>query len=185
MSNIFQIDFFRSKNDKIPQTTPQARTYANDGAINWRGSGKLVVTSPLRDDAFWSALRISVGRNMDIVNNTGQGYLFAETPMTWEASSKIAFNFNPKYAWSGVGNLWGMGLSANIQIAPNWELIPEMNIILNKQSRNETLNLRWNVTDNFAIEAYGSTASSIIDIGQLLDAGQIRWGGRIIAKFLK
>ena len=72
----------------------------------------------------WSALRVSLGRNMDIVNNTAQGYLFAETPLTWEAHSKIALNVNPKCHWSGVGSLWGMGISANIQIAPGWKLFP-------------------------------------------------------------
>ena len=125
----------------------------------------------------WSALRVSLGRNMDIANNTAQGYLFAETPLTWEAHSKIALNVNPKVAWSGVGSLWGMGISANIQIAPGWEIIPEANIVLNsKEESNATLGLRWQATDHIAVEAYGSTASSITDIGQLINADEVRWG---------
>ena len=81
ISNIFQLDFYRNVTNNVPQDTDQARTYANDGATNWRGSGKAVLTSPLRGAPIWSALRISFGRNMDLINNTGQGYLFAETPL--------------------------------------------------------------------------------------------------------
>ena len=120
---------------------------------------------------------------MDLNKNTGQGYLFAETPLTWEANPVIAVNLNPKVAWTGTGTLWGLGLGANIQIASGWELIPEANINLNSQKEsNYTLGLRWNLFDDIAIEAYGSTASSIVDIGQLLNADQIRWGGRLVVK---
>ena len=184
ISNIFHLDFYRSKNENVRQSSVQARTYVNDGAVNLRGSGKAVLTSPLRGAPIWSALRISLGRNMDTNNNTAEGYLFAETPLTWEANSKIAININPKVAWTGVGSLSGIGLSANIQLAPGWELIPEANIVFNSQSdANATLGLRWNATDNIAIETYGSTASSIVDIGQLLNDEQTRWGSRLIIKF--
>ena len=184
ISNIFHLDFYRSKNENVRQSSVQARTYVNDGAVNLRGSGKAVLTSPLRGAPIWSALRISLGRNMDTTNNTAEGYLFAETPLTWEANSKIAININPKVAWTGVGSLSGIGLSANIQLAPRWELVPEANIVFNSQSdANATLGLRWNATDNIAIETYGSTASSIVDIGQLLNDEQTRWGGRLIIQF--
>ena len=184
ISNILQLDLSRSISNNVPQTTAQARTYLNDGAVNWRGSGKAVVTSPLRGEPIWSALRISLGRNMDLANNTGQGYLFAETPLTWEANSKFAFNINPKVAWSGVGNVWGIGISANIQLTPDLELLPEANIVFSDQKEsNSTLALRWNVNDKISIDSYLSTASSIEDIGQLLNANQTRYGIRSIIKF--
>ncbi len=184
VSNIFHLDFYRSKNNNVRQSSIQARTYANDDAVNLRGSGQAVLTSPLRGAPIWSALRISLGRNMDTKNNTAEGYLFAETPLTWEANSTIAINISPKVAWTGVGSLSGIGLSANVQLAPRWELVPEANIVFNSQSEaNGTLGLRWNATDNIAIEAYGSTASSIVDVGQLLNDGQTRWGSRLIIQF--
>ena len=100
ISNIFHLDFYSSKNKNVRQSTVQARTYAGDGAENLRGSGKAVLTSPLRGAPIWSALRISFGRNMDAINNTANGYLFAETPLTWEANSNRT-NVNPKVAyWS-------------------------------------------------------------------------------------
>ena len=183
ISNIFHLDFYRSKNKNIPQNSIYARTFANDNTINWRGSGKAVIASPLRGSPIWSALRISFGRNIDSINNTADGYLFAETPLTWEANSKLAFNINPKVAWAGIGSLWGIGISANIQLAPRWELIPEANIVMDSQLKsNSTLGLRWNAFDDIAIEVYGSTASSVVDIGQLLKDEEIRWGTRLIIK---
>ena len=100
-----------------------------------------------------SALRISFGRNMDSVNKTANGYLFAKTPLTWEANSKLAFNIDPKVAWTGIGNLWGIGISANFLVAPRLQLIPEINIVMNSQrGSNSTLGLRWNAFDDMAIE---------------------------------
>ena len=183
ISNIFHLDFYRSENKNIPDTTVQARTYENNNSVNWRGSGKAVLTSPLRDSPIWSALRISFGRNVDAVDNSADGYLFAETPLTWEANSKVALNVSPKFAWTGVGNLWGIGIGANIKIAPKWELIPETNFILNsQQENNNTIGLRWNASDDISVEIYGSTASSIIDIGQLINAEKIRWGSRLVIR---
>ena len=183
ISNIFQLDFYRSQSQGIPQGTKQARTYLNDDGINLRGSGKAVLTSPLRGAPIWSALRISFGRNMDTTNNSAQGYLFAETPLTWEMTPKIAINMNPKVAWAGVGTLWGLGVGSNVQLAQDWELISEAVIVLNsKKESNGTLGLRWNASQDIAIEIYGSTASSITDVGQLLNAKEIRWGGRLILR---
>lgn len=184
ISNIFYLDFYSSNLKKAPQTSAQARTYfANDNTTAYRGSGKVVLTSPLRGAPIWSALRLSFGRNLDKVANTANGYLFAETPLTWEGNSKVAISVNPKLAWAGVGSLWGIGLAANIQLAPGWELVPEANMTLDSlEKSNCTLGLRWNATDNVTIEVYGTTASSIIDMGQLINADEVRWGSRISIK---
>lgn len=185
LSNIFQLSLFSGGlTNNVPQTTPQARLYANDGAWNWRIGGKAVAFSPLRGAPFWGGGRITLGRNSDIVNNTGQGYVFAETTSTWEATPWLALNLNPKAAWSGAGTLWGLGISANVQLAPRWELVPEGNVVANNLAQsNGTLGLRWHATDTVALEAYGSTAASILDIGQLLSADQVRIGGRLLYSF--
>ena len=185
LSNIFHLDFYRSKLESVPQNNIQARTYfANDNTTVYRGSGQAVLTSPLRGAPVWSSLRISFGQNMDEITNTANGYLFAETPITWEGNSKVAISINPKLAWAGVGSLWGIGLGANVQLAPGWELVPEANIAINSlENSNYTLGIRWNATDDIAIEAYGTTASSILDMGQLLNAEQVRWGSRVTIKF--
>ena len=95
ISNIFQVDFYRSENNNIPQLTTESRTFANNGAVNWRGSGKAVISSPLRGDPIWSAIRVSLGHKMNQKNNTYRGYLFAETPLTLEVNPIFTFNLNP------------------------------------------------------------------------------------------
>ena len=184
ISNIFHLDFYRSELKSVPQSNIQARTYfANDSTTAYRGSGKVVLTSPLRGAPIWSALRLSFGRNIDDLTDKAYGYLFAETPLTWEGSSKVAISINPKLAWADVGSLWGFGIGANIQIAPGWELVPEANITMDSlKNSNGTLGIRWNATDDITIEVYGTTATSTIDMGQLLNAEEVRWGSRILIK---
>ena len=184
ISNILHLDFTRSEAKDVPQTNTKASTFfANDSTTSFRGSGKVVLTSPLRGAPIWSALRISAGRNIDKINNTEDGYLFVETPLTWEGNSKLAININPKLAWTGVGNILGVGIGANIQLTPGWEVVPEANIVMNSlEKSNATVALRWTVNKKIIIEAYGTTASSIIDLGQLLDAEEVRWGSRISIK---
>ncbi len=184
LSNIFQLTLFSGGlYNNVPQTTPQARLYANDGAWNWRIGGKAVAFSPLRGAPFWGGGRITLGRS-DANSSTGQGYVFAETMATWEATEGLAININPKVALSGAGNLWGLGISSNLQLFPGWELVPEGNVVINQLSQsNGTLGLRWHATDSIALEAYGSTAASLLDIGQLINAEQVRWGGRLLIGF--
>ncbi|WP_414494664.1 hypothetical protein [Synechococcus sp. MIT S9504] len=184
LSNIFQLTLFSGGlYNNVPQTTPQARLYANDGAWNWRIGGKAVAFSPLRGAPFWGGGRITLGRSNQ-ESSSGQGYVFAETMATWEATEGLAFNFNPKVALSGAGNLWGLGISSNLQLFPGWELVPEGNVVINQLSQsNGTLGLRWHATDSIALEAYGSTAASLLDIGQLINAEQVRWGGRLLIGF--
>ena len=77
-----------------------------------------------------------------------------------------------------------MGVSSNVQIAPRWQLVPEGNVVVNNLGQsNGTLGLRWQTTDRLALEVYGSTAASILDVGQLLNAEQVRWGGRVLVTF--
>ena len=185
LSNIFHLDFYMSKPKNVPQTNIQARSYfANDSTTVYRGSGKVVLSSPLRGAPIWSALRLSFGRSINDKTSTANGYLFAETPLTWEANPKVAISINPKLAWTGVGSLSGVGLGANIHLAPGWELVPETNIATNSlEKSNFTLGFRWHATDSFTIEAYSSTASSIIDMGKLINAEEVRLGSRISIKF--
>ena len=121
------------------------------------------------------------------MTNTGKWLSFRrDTSYLGRKFQKSAININPKLAWAGVGSLWGFGIGANIQLAPGWELVPEANIVMDSLKKsNGTLGIRWNATDDITIEAYGTTASSIIDMGQLLNAEEIRWGSRISIKTLE
>ena len=168
----------------MPQTTEQARYHANDSAWNWRVGGKAIAFSPLRSAPFWGGGYISLGRSIDEKNKRAPGYLFAETMATLELNKNIAINLNPKIAWSGARNLWGLGVSSNIQLSPNIELIPEVNVVLNKSTQNNaTLGIRWHASDSYAIDIYASTAASILDIGQLISADEVRLGTRLVITF--
>ena len=202
LSNIFQLQlggvFYDSAFDTPLQT--------NDGFFSWRIGGKAVVFSPLRGAPLWGSARISLGRNNDLFNNAGQdnaglGYVFVESMATWEANSNLAFNLNPKLVISSAGDLWGLGVSSNFQLVPGWQLIAEVNAVVsnlinldqlsvdrnlvidNSIQTNGTIGLRWQVNDGFAVEAYGSTAASLLDAGQLLRSNQLRLGSRLIVSF--
>ena len=185
ISNVLQLNLFSSGSSRnVPQTTEHALYYSKDTDWNWRVGGKAVAFSPLRGALFWGGGYISMGRAVDEVNKRAPGYLFAETMATLELSKKIAINFNPKLAWSGIGSLSGLGLSSNIQLMPNLELLPEANVVINKTSQsNLTLGIRWNATDNFSIDVYASTAASVLEIGQLMSSEGVRWGTRLLLSF--
>ena len=185
ISNVAQLNLFSSGSyNNVPQTTEHARYFANDSSWNWNVGCKAVAFSPLRGAPFWGSGYIGMGRTIDETNQRAPGYLFAETIATLELSDKIAFNFNPKLAWSGIENLWGVGLSSNIQLTPRLEFIPEANIVMGKLSQtNATLGIRWHATEKFSIDFYTSTAASIREIGQLISSERLRWGARLILSF--
>ena len=138
--------------------------------------------SQLRGAPFSLGGRISLGRNTDL--SSYQGYVFAESVSTWEANSWLAFNLNPKLAWSGVSIPWGVGLSANIQLGPSFQLIPEVNVVGSQVSAtNGTLALRWLATSNANVEVYVSSAAGLFDMGQLLENTNVRVGGRLVISF--
>ena len=138
--------------------------------------------SQLRGAPFSLGGRISLGRNT--APSSYQGYVFAESVSTWEANSWLAFNLNPKLAWSGVSIPWGVGLSANIQLGPSFQLIPELNVVGSQISAsNATLALRWLATSSTNLEVYVSNAAGLVDMGQLIENSNLRVGGRLLFSF--
>ena len=108
----------------------------------------------------------------------------AELMSTWQANSKLALYLNPKITQSSVGNLWGLGISANFKLYPRWELIPEANFVTsNNAQSNGTIALRWTALEALMVDIYGTTAASMIDIGTLTSANAIRVGGRLTYSF--
>ncbi len=185
ISNIIQLNLFSSGSHKnVPQSSEHSRYFAGHSSWNWRIGGKGVAFSPLRGAPFWGGGYISMGRAVDKKNKRAPDYVFAETMATLELNKKIAINFNPKLAWSGIGNLLGIGLSSNIQLTPKMELVPEANIAMNQTTQsNATLGIRWHASDNFSFDIYASTAASILDIGQLVSSDELRWGTRLLLNF--
>jgi len=168
--------------------TPAAsflNTYQGPGNRNIRFGGKAMVYRPTKNLPIWAAGRITVGRNFD--SSSYQGYLFFETVNTWQATPWLALNLNPKLAWSGLGTPWGVGLSANIQLGPSFQLIPEVNLVATdfggRNGTNGTLALRWLAKPTAALDVYVSNASGTLDMGQLLGAADVRVGGKLTLQF--
>ena len=150
-----------------------------------RFGGKAMVFRPSKGLPVWASGRITVGRNFN--PSSYQGYLFFESVNTWEATPWLAFNLNPKLAWSGLGIPWGLGLSANIQLGQRFQLIPEVNVIATnlggRNGSNGSLALRWLASSNTSLDLYASNASGILDLGQLLGTDQVRVGGKLTVQF--
>jgi hypothetical protein len=160
-------------------------TYMGPGNRNIRFGGKAMVLRPTKGLPFWAAGRITVGRNFQ--SSSYQGYLFFETINTWEATPWLAFNLNPKLAWSGLGTPWGIGLSANIQLGRSFQLIPELNAVATsfggRNGSNGSLAIRWLASETTSLDLYAGNASGILDIGQLLGTDQLRVGGKFTVQF--
>ncbi|WP_320667365.1 hypothetical protein [Prochlorococcus sp. MIT 1307] len=183
ISNIFQLQLTNvGWFNNVPQTNDLATTYATDKGWNWRIGGKAVSLSPLRGAPLWVAGRVTLGRNKDPASN--QGYVFAESIQTWEANNWLALNLNTKGAWSGISNPWGIGMSANVQLSKNFQLIPEGNFVLSDKSQtNGTLSLRWLANDSLNIDIYASNAAGLMDMGQLLKSLRTRFGAKLSLMF--
>ncbi|HBH73508.1 MAG TPA: hypothetical protein DDY43_08705 [Synechococcales bacterium UBA10510] len=167
---------------KVDPITTLVSKYASDGGANLRIGGKAVFLQQLRGAPFTAAGSITLGRNND--SSSFQGYLYAEAIATWEANSWLAFNLNPKLAWNGISTPIGLGVSANIQLGKQFQLIPELNAVNNSAGAgNASLALRWLVSPSTAFDLYVSNAAGIYDIGQLLSNRDARVGGKFSIQF--
>jgi hypothetical protein len=106
---------------------------------------------------------------------------------TWEGTSWLAVNANPKLVWNGTSNAYGLGLSANVQLGRWFQFIPELNLVAeedtNSTGTNGTAALRWVPNDSAMLDVYVSNAAGLLDIGQLLGNSQVRVGGRLTLLF--
>ena len=177
-SNDFQFILFDAGAfQQVSPINPLVSTYANNGGFNQRFGGKAVFLQQLRGAPLTASGAITLGRNYDA--SSFQGYLFAEAIGTWEANRWLAFNINPKLAWSGIDTPFGIGVSANIQLGKGFQLIPEVNAVTtNVGSSNGTLSLRWLPRPTTALDIYISNAAGVYDMGQLLKNDSARIGAK-------
>jgi len=185
VSNDFQFQLVGGAFDGIEPRNSYVNTFAGDGGLNLRFGGKAMVFRPTKNLPIWAAGRVSIGRNED--PSSKQGYLFFETMNTWEATPTLAFSLNPKLAWSGAGTSWGVGLSANLQLGPRFQLIPELNAVATdlggQNGTNGSLALRWLASKTASLDLYLSNAAGLLDLGQLLGNDQLRVGARVMLSF--
>ncbi|MEI6829408.1 MAG: hypothetical protein WCK64_06080, partial [Synechococcaceae cyanobacterium ELA445] len=183
-SNDFQFQYTGGVFNNVQPSNSLTQTYTTDGGYNERIGGKAIVMNQLRGAPWSMGGRISLGRNRDPASF--QGYAYAESNNTWEATPWLALNVNPKVAWSGAGTPYGLGLGANLQLGPSFQLIPELNLVANSSSggrSNGTLALRWLASPGSAVDLYVSNAAGLLDMGQLLYSNSWRVGGRLLVSF--
>ncbi len=183
LSNIYQVHLYQFgwfKN--APQSSSLQKNYLSNDGYHWRIGGKGVWLSQLKGDPIWLSARISAGRHNDQKNNSG--YVFLESIQTYEFNNKLAINSNPKLAWNGIENIFGLGLSANYQLSNRLQLIPELNLISSQiNESNSTMGLRWLFNDSTNIDLYLSNAVGLMDMGQMQRSKSTRLGSKISIKF--
>ena len=103
--------------------------------------------------------------------------MFSELINTFRVNQWFAFNISPKYFFSGVESLGGIGFSSYLNLSENLQLIPEINSSLKKGAENNSsLSFRYSYKKGNSIDLYYSNAAGIQDIGQLLSDKDYRLG---------
>ena len=178
LSNVFQLELLNIGSFDLVKVSEYNNsnlhsTYLDENNLNFRLGGKILLFSPRKNDLYWISLRASVGRN----NETNQGYVFSEFINTFRVNNWLAFNFSPKYFFSGVESFGGIGFSSYINLLDNLMLIPEINTsIKNDSDLNSTLALRYSFSPENSLDLYYSNALGVQDIGQLLKDKEYRLG---------
>ena len=177
LSNNFQLQFinigsFKGINSNS-QNNSLRNTYLNKNNLNYRIGGKLLLFSPQKNDLLWSSLRVTAGRN----DNTNQGYIFSELLNTFRINEWIAFNFSPKYFFSGIDSFGAMGFSSYINISDKLQLIPEINTLLKQENEsNATLAIRYSYSSQKSVDLYYSNAVGFQDLSQILKSDENKFG---------
>ena len=85
-----------------------------------------------------------------------------------------------KYFFSGIEKFGGFGTSMYLNLTDNLQIIPELNYLLddNIQSNN-TIAIRYSLSDNKSIDLYTSNALSTQDLGQILRSKDRKFGFKL------
>ena len=181
LSNIFQLEFINlgainNASNHLYVNERFTNTYLDEDNFNIRLGGKFLLFSPQKNDALWTSIRTSVGRN----ESSNQGYIFSELINTYRINNWLAANFSAKYFFSGIEKFGGFGTSMYLNLTDNLQIIPEINYLLddNIQSNN-TIAIRYSLSDNKSIDLYTSNALNSQDLGQLLRSKDRKFGFKL------
>ena len=176
-SDLFQLELstgsFNDVNLVDNKLSSLQRTHLNKNNLSYKIGGKYVIFSPQNYDLFWMTLRTSVGSGDEF----NQGYLITEMINTFRFNDTVAFNISPKYFFSDIDSLGGIGVSSYINLFDNLLLIPEINLPLTNDSDfSSSLGLRYSFQQGKSIDLYYSNSAGVQDIGQLLEDKEYRFG---------
>ena len=178
LSNIFQIELINlgavnNESNNIYINERFSNTYLNEDNFNIRFGGKFLLFSPQKNDALWTSIRTSLGRN----ETSNQGYIFSELISTYRINSWLAVNLSPKYFFSGLEKFGAFGASMYLNLTDKVQIIPEINYLLDKNMKsNNTIAIRYSLSENKSIDLYASNALNTQDLGQLLRSKNNKFG---------
>ena len=148
-------------------------TYLDEDNFNIRLGGKFLLFSPQKNDALWTSIRTSVGRN----ESSNQGYIFSELINTYRINNWLSANLSTKYFYSGIEKFGAFGASLYLNVTDNLQIIPEINYLLDKEKKsNNTISIRYSFSENKSIDLYTSNALNTQDLGQLLKSKDNKFG---------
>ncbi len=181
LSNIFQLELinmgsFKNGNQNNYTSNKFNNTYLDSNNFHIRLGGKFLIFSPQKNDVLWTSLRTSVGRN----ETSNQGYVFSELINTYRINNWIAANLSSKYFLSGMKKFGGIGASMYFNLSDNLQIIPEINYLLDKDVKsNNTISIRYSLSENNSIDLYLSNSIGTQDLGQLLTSRDNRVGFKL------
>jgi len=181
LSNILQLNLmsagsFKTKDTALSKQSILSNTFLHDYNLNYRIGGKLLLFSPEKNDLIWLSSRVSFGRDLHL----RQGYIYTDLTSTMKLNNWLTFNINPKYIYSGVGNLGALGLSNNINLSENLQFIAETNIGLTKNSAsNSTFSFRYAFSPDNSIDLFTTNSVGFQDIGSMLSTSEYKFGIRL------
>jgi len=180
-SNRFQLNLinagsFKIKNNTISRNSQLTNIYLGHNNLNYRIGGKFLFFSSEKNDLIWLSSRFSLGRDLD----SRQGYIYSDLTSTIKLNDWISFNINPKYIFSGVGNLGAIGLSNNIVLSNKFQFISETNFGITKDSSdNSSFSLRFSYSPANSIDLFATNSVGFQDIGTMLSTKNYKFGIRM------
>lgn len=100
--------------------------------LKYQIGARLRLLNQFQGDPVSLSARILGGRDTDADQQIGT--FFAELPVTYQASSQIAFLFDPKLAAFGDDTRVGLGLGLNYEVAPGLQLIGEVTPVVSEST---------------------------------------------------
>ena len=181
LSNIFQINlinagYFKTKNTVLSKSSDLTSAFIRENDFNFRVGGKLLFFNPEKNDQIWLSSRVSIGRGLDSRN----GYIYTDLTGTMKLNNWLLININPKYIFSGVGDLGAIGFSKNINLLNNLQFIAETNLAITKNSSdNSTFSLRYAYSNAKSIDVFATNSVGFQDIGTMLSTNDYKFGIRM------
>jgi len=181
LSNIFQLNLinvgsFKAKNNVFSKSSDLTATFLGKNNFNYRVGGSLLLFSPEKNDLIWLSSKVSLGRDLD----SRKGYIYTDFTSTFKFNNWLALNINPKYIFSGAGNLGAVGLSKNINLSDNLQFTAETNLGITKNSSdNTTYSLRYAYSPAKSIDIFATNAVGFQDIGTTLSLNDYKFGIRM------